>query len=191
MKQPYLLIGAAMLFLSTGCSAANRSDEAGTKTEAAQTDAANEITKDETGVASAPALADGYDWAIRINKVDRGLDATLAYEMEDTDDQPLYFICEEGGQSIFAGVVGGAANLRTITIVSGDSTLQLGGRTEATEIAEMPSFTSEEIASGSPFIRAFLTNGWLRMTADGTTIDMAATDSGKKAIERFVKFCAG
>ncbi len=30
--------------------------------------------------------------------------AILAYEVADTDDQPLNFTCEEGGDRVFAGI---------------------------------------------------------------------------------------
>jgi hypothetical protein len=70
--------------------------------------------------------------------------------------------------------------------VSGSAKLRVTGKTE---IDEMPFFQSQEIAGGSPLIRAFATNGWLRMTANGRTIDMAATATGKQAITRFVDFC--
>jgi hypothetical protein len=55
----------------------------------------------------------------------------------------------------------------------------------------MPFFQSQGIAGGSPLIHAFAANGWLRMTAKGRTIDMAATVNGKQAIARFVAFCTG
>lgn len=136
----------------------------------------------------APAVNDGYDWAMRVNDEERSQSAILAYEVDGTDDQPLAFTCEEGGRRIFASITGGSPSLSTIELVSGDQTLRLKGTTDADEI---PYFTSEEIAGGSPFIRAFAANGWLRMTADGAPTNMAGTASGKQAITRFVAFCTG
>ncbi|WP_411339022.1 hypothetical protein V6U71_13975 [Sphingopyxis sp. J-6] len=139
--------------------------------------------------ASAPAVNDGYDWTMRVNDEDRADSAILAYEVADTDDQPLNFTCEEGGNRIFAGISGGSPDLAAIDLVSGDQALRLAGTTEA---EEMPYFSStDEIAGDAPFIRAFAANGWLRMTADGAATDMAATPAGKQAIARFVAFCAG
>ena len=138
------------------------------------------------GTASAaPAVADGYDWTMRINE-DRVSDAILAYEVDGTDDQPLNFRCEQGGNRIFAGISGGAPDLTVIELASGSAKLRVTGKTE---IDEMPFFRSQEIAGGSPLIRAFAANGWLRMTAKGRAIDMAATATGKQAIARFVDFC--
>lgn len=139
---------------------------------------------------AAPVVSDGYDWTMRVNE-DRVSDAILAYEVDGTDDQPLSFACEEGGNRIFASISGGAPDLGEIMLVSGDQSLRVAGTSEATEIDEMPYFTSQEIAGGSPLIRAFSANGWLRMTAAGATVDMAATANGKQAIQRFVRFCAG
>lgn len=138
--------------------------------------------------AGAPAVNDGYDWAMRVNDEERTQSAILAYEVADTDDQPLAFSCEEGGNRIFASITGNSPDLTAIDLVSGDQKLRLTGTTDAEDI---PYFSSEEIAGGSPFIRAFAANGWLRMTANGEATDMAGTASGKQAIARFVKFCAG
>ncbi|MBU0825092.1 MAG: hypothetical protein KKA44_08220 [Alphaproteobacteria bacterium] len=138
------------------------------------------------GAASAaPAVADGYDWTMRINE-DRVSDAILAYEVDGTDDQPLNFRCEQGGNRIFAGISGGAPDLTAIELASGSAKLRITGETE---IDEMPFFQSQEIAGGSPLIRAFASSGWLRMTANDRTIDMAATATGKQAIARFIEFC--
>lgn len=134
---------------------------------------------------AAPAVNEGYDWTMRVNE-DRVSDAILAYEVDGTDDQPLNFTCEQGGNRIFAGISGGSPDLTAIELVSGNAKLRVTG---TTEIDEMPFFRSQEIAGGSPLIRAFATNGWLRMTAKGRAIDMAATATGKQAIARFVAFC--
>ena len=112
------------------------------------------------GTASAaPAVNDGYDWTMRVNE-DRGVDAILAYEVDGTDDQPLNFRCEQGGNRIFAGISGGAPDLTAIELASGDARLRVTGKTE---IDEMPFFRSQEIAGGSPLIRAFAAQ---RLAAD-------------------------
>lgn len=144
-----------------------------------------------SGAASAagvPAVNDGYDWAMRVNDEDRASSAILAYEVDGTDDQPLNFTCEEGGNRIFAGISGNSPDLTAIELVSGDATLRVIG---TTEVDEMPYFSSDEIAGDSPFIRAFAANGWLRMTDGGGTMDMAASAGGKQVIRRFVTFCTG
>ena len=139
-----------------------------------------------SGTASAaPAVNDGYDWTMRVNE-DRVSDAILAYEVDGTDDQPLNFRCEEGGNRIFAGISGGSPDLTAIELVSGNAKLRVTGKTE---VDEMPFFRSQEIVGNSPLIRAFAANGWLRMTEGGRTIDMAGTATGKQAIARFVDFC--
>lgn len=138
--------------------------------------------------ASAPAVNDGYDWTMRVNDEGPVKDAILAYEVDGTDDQPLNFTCEEGGDRVFAGISGGAPDLTAIELASGDQRVRLAGTTEADE---MPTFTAQEMPATFPFFRAFAANGWLRMTADGATTDMAATSAGKQAIARFAAFCAG
>lgn len=138
--------------------------------------------------ASAPAVNDGYDWTMRVNDEERVQSAILAYEVADTDDQPLNFTCEEGGDRVFAGISGGAPDLTAIELASGDQRVRLTGTTDADEL---PTFTAQEMPATSPLFRAFAANGWLRMTADGATTDMAATPGGKQAIARFAAFCAG
>ena len=138
--------------------------------------------------AGAPAVNDGYDWTMRVNDEERVQSAILAYEVDGTDDQPLNFTCEEGGDRVFAGISGGAPDLTAIELASGDQRVRLTGTTDADEL---PTFTAQEMPATSPLFRAFAANGWLRMTADGATIDMAATASGKQAIARFAAFCAG
>lgn len=137
--------------------------------------------------AAAPAVTDGYDWALRINE-DRVSDAILAYEVDGTDDQPLNFTCEEGGDRVFAGISGGAPDLTAIELESGDQRVRLTGTTDADEL---PTFTAQEMPATSPLFKAFAANGWLRMTADGHSTGMAATPAGKEAIARFAAFCAG
>lgn len=136
----------------------------------------------------APNPTSGYDWAIRIDEEDRTRPAILAYEVADTDDQPLHFFCEEGTGRIVAGIAGSPADLSEITLVSGDQTLQLAGKTDQDE---MPSFTSDGIAGDASFIKAFAANGWLRMTAGGHETDMAGSPRGARAISAFVAHCDG
>lgn len=139
--------------------------------------------------APAPAVSDGYDWAMRVSDEDRADAAILAYEVDGTDDQPLNFTCEAGGNRIFVGISGNAPDLTAIDLVSGDAKLRVVG---TTEIEEMPYFSStEEIGGDSAFFRAFAANGWLRMTDGRGTVDMAGTASGKQVIKRFVEFCTG
>lgn len=138
--------------------------------------------------AGPPPVSDGYDWAIRIDEESRVSSAILAYEVDGTDDQPLNFSCEQGGNRIFASISGGDPALRGIVLSSGPQSLRLPGTTEANE-DEPPHFTSREIAGNSPFIRAFAANGWLRMTALGQTTGMTGTAAGKQAIKRFMDFC--
>jgi len=138
--------------------------------------------------AGAPAVNDGYDWAMRVNDEAPVHDAILAYEVDGTDDQPLNFTCEEGGDRVFAGISGGAPDLTAIELESGDQRVRLTGTTEADEL---PTFTAQEMPATSPLFSAFAANGWLRMTADGDVTDMAATPAGRQAIARFAAFCAG
>lgn len=137
----------------------------------------------------APTPEEGYDWALRIDDEERNRPAILAYEMANTDDQPISFSCEEGGSRIFAGIVGGPVTLREITLTSGDQTLRLTGTSEATELDDMPYFSSQEIPGDAPLLAAFAANGWLRLSGTGATRDMVATPVGARAITGFIEHC--
>ena len=92
------------------------------------------------------------------------------------------------GQGRLTTPAAGAPDLTAIELESGDQRVRLTGTTEADE---MPTFTAQEMPATFPFFRAFAANGWLRMTANGDPVDMAATASGKQGIARFAAFCGG
>lgn len=198
MKRHILMTGAVALALtSSACAADSGSgNDSGNVAVAANVAAAagNAIAEPAPVTAErvipAPAVNDGYDWAIRIDEESRVKSAILAYEVTDTDDQPLNFSCEEGGNRIFAGISGGEPDVKEIALASGTQTLRVSGTTEAPE-DEPPHFTSKEIAGDSPFMRAFAAGGWLRMTVKGQATGMTGTAAGKQAIKRFVEFCTG
>ena len=144
-----------------------------------------------SSAAAQPAGRVGYDWHLRIDESDRAAQAILAYEKNDTDDQELSFTCEAGGARIFAGISGGPAGLSGITLTSGTETLRLSGKTVQTEIPELPSFTSAEIAGGHPFMSAFAANGGLRAIIGSARIEMVGTKAGAKAVADFVAHCEG
>lgn len=186
----YFFVACSMIVMgATACNSATPSNARQDGAQVREAAATAAPTAQAATKASAPKPIAGYDWALRVDEEDRTRPAILAYEMANTDDQPLNFSCEEGGARIFAGISGGPDDLNAITLVSGDQTLKLGGKTEQTEMPDMPSFTSDEIAGTSAFLKAFSSNGWLRMTANGKTSTMAGTSVGAKAIAQFVEHC--
>lgn len=185
-------LAAALAFSALGVAGCSAED-----VEAAQADSDTQAAKQQPAasrptprdVTGKPSPTPGYDWHLRIDESIRTRPATLAYEVSDTDRQPLTITCEEGSSRLFAEISGGPADLATLTLTSGEQSLQLKGVTRATEIPEMSHFTSEELTGDAPLVTAFAANGWLRMTAKGTTTDMAASPKGGKAIADFVKHC--
>lgn len=171
------------------CGAAEDNAVAQPTTEAASSPSAKQAASPAAPRASKPAQTPGFDWQLRINEEERTRPAILAYEVSNTDDQPLNFSCEEGGSRVFAGINGGPADLNALTLVSGDQTLRLKGKTEQTELPEMPHFTSSEIAGNAPFLQTFASKGWLTATIGNRVVDMAASPEGAKAISAFVAHC--
>ena len=82
-----------------------------------------------------PSIAQHYDWYFRPDDTERNHPGFLAYEATDTDDQVLYFVCEEGGQRIFAGINSAHANIKTLTLTAADQTLHLNGKFDKSENA--------------------------------------------------------
>lgn len=189
--KPLLAVLAFSMLGIAGCSvedvdAAQAGNETPTPVAKQQPASSQPTPSDVTGK---PSPTPGYDWHLRIDESIRTRPATLAYEVSDTDRQPLTITCEEGSSRLFAEISGGPTDLAKLTLASGDQMRQLKGETRPTEIPEMPHFVSEEIAGDAPLVTAFAANGWLRMTAKDITTDMAASHKGAKAIADFVKHC--
>lgn len=131
-----------------------------------------------------------HDWALRINE-GRVSDAVLSYEVANTDDQVLAFVCEEGGGRIFATKTGGAPSLWLLVLEVGQQKFTVGGKSVATEIPEMPVFTSVEIAAQNPIFDHFAATGAMMLTAGSQKRLMSASAKAKPNIARFVQFCRG
>lgn len=131
-----------------------------------------------------------HDWALRINE-GRVSDAVLSYEVANTDNQILAFVCEEGGNRIFATKSGGPLSLWLLVLEAGDQKFSVGGKSVETEIPEMPSFTSVEMAANQPIFDAFAQTGSMTLTAGAQKHQMVGSFRAKANIARFVQFCRG
>ncbi|WP_374599440.1 hypothetical protein [Brevundimonas sp.] len=141
--------------------------------------------------ASRPLPNEGYDWDTRLNAEGRARSMVLAYEVPDTDDQPLNLSCEEGGRRIFAGTQTSGTDVRSVTLASEGI-----GRTYPVKEAVADElgggqYVTVELAGNDPTLEAFRDSGWLRMTVEDHTIDMAAQPSSKarQKIATFMAFC--
>lgn len=184
MKKSWFLVLSAVL--ATACNAADR-NPADQVAQGVDKPAPTPVVND--ALAHKPSRMAGYDWSLRIAEEVRGRPAILAYERGNTDDQRLNFTCEEGGSRVFASITGAPTNLSRLTLVSGDQKMQLGGKTEQTEIPEMPSFTSDAIPGRSLFLKTFAANGWMTVTVGDVPVDMVGSSSGTKAITDFIAHC--
>ncbi|GEM_PF-980679 len=197
MKFRFAACCSLILLATTACgSAADDADATAAATPAAAVEeepapAAEPVaavTPSPTPVA-APSPVAGYDWFFRVDENERSRPAVLGYEKSDTDDQAMNFVCEEGGQRIFAGIDGGSADLTAITLVSGEQALRLSGSVDSDEETGFAYFTTRQIPNESPLLASFAENGWLRLSADGHTRDLAGTAAGKRAIKDFIAHC--
>jgi hypothetical protein len=131
-----------------------------------------------------------YDWTMRLNE-GRVSDAVLSYGIEGTHNQPLAFVCEEGGNRIFATKVGGPMTLWLLRFEAGGKVATISGTSEATEIPEMPVFKSLELDAGNPVFDALAESGAMHLTAGSEQRDMVASVKGKQDIAKFLAFCRG
>lgn len=142
--------------------------------------------------APTPAPTEGYDWYSRLDDGERSLSMVLAYEMPDTDDQPLAFACEEGGRRVFAMHDSGLPDQTTLTLASADQTRTLPASAEHSELSGGDYLTTE-LASEDALLAAFRTTGAVTLTSGGEARVLAA-HPGSGATERiaaFLDFCAG
>ena len=185
----HLIYGCTIALLSaTACNSATNAPADDAASSTATSNATAPTAPSGAAQASAPQPTEGYDWAMRTDEDANRRWAILAYEVPNTDDQPLHFTCE-GGNSIIAGVNGGERDLTQITLASGDQTVTLPGVSEVDDEVDMASFTAQPMTGDSAFLAAFARNGWLRLTVNGQTRDMAATPAARATISRFLSYC--
>lgn len=134
--------------------------------------------------------AKGYDWAYRVNE-GRVSDAILAYEVPDTDMQPLNLLCEEGGQRIFVNVIGGSPDLRSIGLKAGTQGKTLSGQSELHSEVGESHFTSSEISSADPLIVEFARSGQLTVEMKDREHVLDGGPEARSTVQRFVRFCQG
>lgn len=142
----------------------------------------------------APRPNDGYDWYTRLDDSERTRSMVLAYEVPDTDDQPLGLSCEEGGGRIFASLQSSTVGVRSITLASTNGSRVYRVKTAHAEEEVMPGeYLTIEIPGDDPTLAAFRQSGWMQLTYDGHTTNLAAhPDSGaRQRIVEFMTFCNG
>ncbi len=140
---------------------------------------------------SAPRPTPGYDWDTRVTDEGRSRSMTLAYEVPETDDQPLNLTCEEGGARIFAGTQTADTNLRSITLTSAGVSQTYPVKEAVADELNGGVYVTVELAGDDPTLTAFRDSGWLRLTVNGQTTDMAAqpNSDARQKIATFMAFC--
>lgn len=140
---------------------------------------------------SAPRPTAGYDWDTRATDEGRSRSMTLAYEVPETDDQPMNLICEEGGARIFAGTQTADTNLRSITLASAGVSQTYPVKEAVAEEMNGGVYVTVELAGNDPTLNAFRDSGWLRLTVNGQTTDMSAqpNSDARQKIATFMAFC--
>lgn len=190
-----LILASAIVGLLAACGPAASDDAVGTPAPAiTAAEAAPSIPSEsapQNQAASAPRPTEGYDWDTRLTDEGRSRSMVLAYEVPETDDQPLNLTCEEGGRRIFAGTQTANTNLRSITLASEGVMENYSVKEAVAEEMNGGVYATVELAGDDPTLAAFRDSGWLRMTVDGQTTDMAAqpNSDARQKIAAFIAFC--
>jgi len=140
-------------------------------------------------IAAPPARSDGLDWALRLpSPSSSSQTGVLAFELANTDHQPLFFSCQGGSGRMSGGGEGLVDGAGLISLESGDQSRNMSV-TADTE-GPGPYFSFDEfIASDDPLILALSDHGWIWLTLNGQREGMPASPSGQQAIAEFLAFC--
>lgn len=189
-----LILAAAVTGLLAACGPAASNDATATPAPVASASdpasLASEPRPAPVQAAPAPSPTEGMDWYTRASMDDGQSMMRLAYEMPDTDDQPMGINCLRGGGILSIDHQTHTTGNRMLTLSS-----QGGTRTypvKATFYEEMNGdYLTIDIPGNDPILSAFRQTGWLRLTIGERIYDLAAhPDSGAlQRIDDFFSFC--
>ncbi len=138
----------------------------------------------------APRPQEGMDWYTRASMDEGQSRMRLAYEMPGTDDQPMGINCLRGSGVLTIDHQTHTTGNRTLTLSS-----QGGTRTYPVRATFYEEMNGDELAvdipGTDPILTGFRQTGWLRLTVNDHTQDLAAhPDSGAlQRIDDFFSFC--
>lgn len=189
-----LLLAAAVAGLLAACGPAASDDAPVTPAPVAPaSDAAlvaSEPSPAPVQTAPAPRPQEGMDWYTRANMDEGQSRMRLAYEMPGTDDQPMGINCLRGSGVLTIDHQTHTTGNRTLTLSSQGGTRNYPVR--ATFYEEMNGDAlAVDIPGTDPILTGFRQTGWLRLTVNDHTQDLAAhPDSGAlQRIDDFFSFC--
>lgn len=193
--QSTLILTSAVTVLLAACGPAASNDAPTTPAPVAPV-AAETVQSDPSSAApaqtaAAPGPTEGYDWDSRQNDEGRSRSMVLAYEVPNTDDQPLNLSCEEGGRRIFAGTQTANIDLGSISLASTNGSRSYPVKEAVADELGGGEYVTVELAGDDPTLVAFRDSGWMRLTVDGRTTDMAAQpgSDARRKIAAFMAFC--
>ena len=189
-----LILAAAVTGLLAACGPAASDDAPSTAAPIAPAAKAPTPASPDTPSSqamSAPRPTAGYDWDTRLNDEERSRSMVLAYEVPETDDQPMNLTCEEGSRRIFAGTRTSNTDLSSITLASTGVSRAYPIKEAVADELDGGEYVTVELAGDDATLAAFRDSGWLRLTVDDNTTDMAAqpNSEARQKIATFMAFC--
>lgn len=189
-----LILTAAVTGLLAACGPAASNDAPTTPAPLAPaSDVASVVSEPSPApvqAVSAPKPTDGMDWYTRASMDEGRSTMRLAYEMPDSDDQPMGIDCLRGSGTLNVDHQTHTTGIRTLTLASEGVRRTYPVNAEFQE--EMNGdYLTVDIPGTDPVLTAFRRTGWLKLTVDGRTHDLAAHyDSGaRQRIDDFFSFC--
>ena len=189
-----LILTAAITGLLAACGPAASNDAPTTPAPVAPaSDAASVASEPSPAPAqavTAPSPTEGLDWYTRANMDDGQSTMRLAYEMPNSDDQPMGINCLRGSGILSVDHQSHETGNETLTLSSHGATRTYPAKTTFYE--EMNGdYLTVDIPGTDPVLAAFRQTGWLKLTVGERTYDLAAhPDSGAgQRIDDFFSFC--
>lgn len=193
--RPTLFLYAAVSGLLAACGPAASNDAPATPAPAGRavdaTPVATTSLTEPIQAETAPRPNEGYDWDSRLNDEAGNRSMVLAYEVSNTDAQPLNLSCKEGSRVISASTQTASVNVRSITLASAGVSRDYRVVQAGADEVGGGEYITVELASGDATLAAFQASGWMRLTVHGDTTDMAVQpgSGARQKIVAFMAFC--
>lgn len=140
---------------------------------------------------AAPAPTPSLDWHTRADMEGGQPTMRLAFEMPDTDHQPLAMDCLRGSGTVTVDHQSSSTGLNEITLTSDGVTRTYAAKGEPDEMTGGDYLTAE-ISANDPVMAAFRRTGWLSYAIGGETGGLASQANSGAAgrIDDFFAFCS-
>lgn len=137
-----------------------------------------------TAATGAPTPVAGYDWFFH----EDGMDALLAYGLEESDDLRIGMECRKNSGRLALNAIAPDDAAHEIHLESGGDTQRYPARAEPSEVND-GLFLTAEARAGDPVFQRFRRIGWLAVWSGEERHAYAPHPGSGERVERFFAFC--